>query len=64
MKIVEKSKVDKADHIVIGGDLLDRGFVVKGLVTTYMQDQKESATVTPSSNVEDFMDIKGITFLL
>ena len=23
-------------HIVIGGDLLDRGFVVKGLVTTYM----------------------------
>ena len=23
-------------HILIGGDLLDRGFVVKGLVTTYM----------------------------
>ena len=23
-------------HLIIGGDLLDRGFVVKGLVTTYM----------------------------
>ncbi len=27
-------------HIVIGGDLLDRGFVVKGLVTTYMPRSK------------------------
>ena len=27
---------DDRYNIVIGGDLLDRGYVVKGLVTTYM----------------------------
>ena len=37
----KKVKWDKSQfHIVIGGDLLDRGFVVKGLVTTYMPRSK------------------------
>ena len=40
-------EVDWGDkyHLVIGGDLLDRGYVVRGLVTTYMPR-------TPSTNAD------------
>ena len=45
----ENNKVNFDDHrynIIIGGDLLDRGFVVKGLVTTYMPRKISANTDT------------------
>ena len=62
MKIVEKVADKSQFHIVIGGDLLIEVLLLKDLLQLICQDQKESAK-TPSSNVEDFMDIKVITFL-